>query len=246
MKTTAEHHEIKLREGTLNYTLERKRVKNINLHIKSDGTVWVSASERVPVEEIEAFILRKQEFIKKAIAEFDEKRKNAPKPKQYESGETFYFLGKPLCLQIQFGEVESVKSDGERLYLTLKEPADFQKKERLVKNWFQKKAREICLQVTAEVYLKFEPYGIAYPQVAIRKMTSRWGSCQPQKGKITLNAHLISTPRTCIEYVVVHEFAHFLHPNHAKAFWAFVESMLPDYRERRKELETYGNLVIDR
>lgn len=91
---------------------------------------------------------------------------------------------------------------------------------------------ELC----REIYPLFEPYGIAFPQVKIRYMTSRWGSCQPARGVITLNSRLIDAPRRCAEYVVLHEFAHFIHPNHSKQFYALVESMMPDWREWRQAL----------
>ena len=75
-----------------------------------------------------------------------------------------------------------------------------------------------------------------YPELKIRYMTARWGSCQPQKGIITLNSQLIEKPRRCMEYVVLHEFAHFIHPNHSKDFYTLVESLMPDWKERKWEL----------
>lgn len=68
-------------------------------------------------------------------------------------------------------------------------------------------------------------------------MMSQWGACQPQKGAITLNSRLIEKPRNCIEYVVLHEFVHFIYPNHSRQFWNFVTMMMPDWKERKKELE---------
>ena len=71
----------------------------------------------------------------------------------------------------------------------------------------------------------------------IRNMKSRWGSCQPQRGIITLNARMIAAPREAIEYVVVHEFAHFIHPNHSKEFYTLVEQLMPDWKTRKKMLQ---------
>ena len=85
-------------------------------------------------------------------------------------------------------------------------------------------------------YPQFIPYGAPYPVWTVRSMTSRWGSCQPQTGKITLNSKLIFYPKEAIEYVVVHEFAHFTHPDHSRAFWALVAEIMPDYKERKKLL----------
>lgn len=93
------------------------------------------------------------------------------------------------------------------------------------------------------VYIKFqERFGerIPYPKVKLRYMTSRWGSCRPDMGKITLNSRLLGAPEGCLEYVVVHEFAHFIEGNHSKAFWDVVEEFLPDWKVRRKRLREWG------
>ena len=88
----------------------------------------------------------------------------------------------------------------------------------------------------SEIYTKFKPHGVRYPLITIRCMKSRWGSCQPQTGKITLNGNMIAAPREAIEYVILHEFAHFIHPNHSKEFYVLVESMMPDWKQRREML----------
>ena len=97
-------------------------------------------------------------------------------------------------------------------------------------------AEALLLDICREYYPFFEPYGIAFPKVTFRHMTSRWGSCRPQKHAITLNTALIKVPREAAEYVVVHEFAHFIYPDHSSRFYAVVAQVLPDWKERRKLL----------
>ena len=70
-------------------------------------------------------------------------------------------------------------------------------------------------------------------------MTSRWGSCQIKKNTITLNRRLIETPMECIEYVVVHEFTHFLQPNHSRKFYDLLAVFMPDWEERKNTLEGF-------
>ena len=86
------------------------------------------------------------------------------------------------------------------------------------------------------MYLLVKPYGVKYPMVKIRTMKSKWGSCQPQQGKITLNGSMIASPKEAIEYVVLHELAHFVHPNHSKKFYEFVETLMPDWKTRKEKL----------
>jgi len=74
-----------------------------------------------------------------------------------------------------------------------------------------------------------------------------WGSCQPEKGVITLNSKLIAAPRNCIEYVVLHEFVHFIYSSHSKQFYEFVAMLMPDWKERKSELEKVNehNCIAD-
>ena len=109
MTTPKEYHNIQLKNITLTYLLERKPVKNINLRIKSDGSVCVSANNRVPVWRIEEFIIEKQDYIERAIREYSKKNTQELASKQYVDGETFGFLGKSLCLKVK--EAETVSED---------------------------------------------------------------------------------------------------------------------------------------
>ena len=177
----------------IKYILERKQVKNINLRVRPDGSVRVSASSRIDTSYIDDFVLSKVEFILKALERF-------------ESAET---------TERQFQEeLVKAKSGQESL---LADPAIF-------------------TEILDEVYPAFIPYGIVRPKLRIRTMKSCWASCLVNKGIITLNRKLLMQPRECIEYVVVHELCHFIHPNHSKEFYKFMEQFMPDWRERKGRL----------
>lgn len=100
----------------------------------------------------------------------------------------------------------------------------------------RKEIEALCRQV----YPAFERLGVAWPEIRIRSMVSRWGSCQPANGVLTFARQLAEVPESCAEYVVVHEFAHFIHPDHSPAFHAFLSEMMPDWKERRNLLNTRG------
>ena len=177
----------------IKYILERKQVKNINLRVRPDGIIKVSASPRVDASQIDDFVLSKAEFILKALERF-------------KSAET---------TERQFQEeLVKAKSGQESL---LADPAIF-------------------TEILDEVYPAFIPYGIARPKLRIRTMKSCWGSCLVNKGIITLNRKLLMKHRECIEYVVVHELCHFIHPNHSKEFYKFMEQFMPDWKERKGRL----------
>ena len=91
---------IKLLDREIEYDLQRKRVKNINLRIKPDKTITVSANPRVQISRIERFILEKQEFILRAFEKYSKMQKSLPKPKQYVDGETVKVFGQDFALKV--------------------------------------------------------------------------------------------------------------------------------------------------
>ncbi len=174
------------KDGTkITYNLQYKRVKNINLRIKPDGTVYVSANCCVPLTVIEGFLLSKKDFILNALKKC-EARDNKPL-KQYFSEEEVKSLIGGLC---------------------------------------------------KKVYPYFESKAVEYPQIKFRRMVSRWGSCHTTKGILTFNTNLMYAPIECIEYVVLHEFTHFLQANHSKQFYYELEKVCPRWKEHRNVLKT--------
>lgn len=219
------------------YELERKNVKNLNLHVRRDGSVYVSANKLIPVEQVDAFLESKVSFILNAQKRFAEQAQYRPQPKQYVSGETFYIQGRGLRLQVVQADKDRIYSDGVYLYLEIKEPMDFDKKKRMVSKFLDQQCKQIFGEIVDQVYPVFQKYGVAMPSLRIRDMETRWGSCLAKKGVITLNKRLLEAPRHCIEYVVTHEFCHFIHPNHSKQYYAFLTMLMPDWRERKKVLD---------
>jgi hypothetical protein len=185
---------------------------------------------------VDDFVVRNAGFIQRALQRLEQRRENQPPPIQYDTGETFYLLGKPLSLQVIKGEREGVYVQGQTLCLQTKEPDNFARKQRLMSRFRDEQCRLVFEKWMERVYPAFQPYGISEPTWRMRDMKSRWGSCMPQKGIITLNKRLLEVPEACIEYVVVHEFCHFLQPNHSPAYYAVLERHLPDWKERKRRL----------
>ena len=238
MATKIQQRQVSCENGVISYQLTRKKVKNVNVRIKQDGSVLVSANSRVPVTFIDDFIRQKQEFILSALAKFEEKRElHQDTPKNYISGENYTLLGKSLRLKVEESKNEEVYTDGIYIFLKVKDKDNFRHKEIMMTKWLKEYQMTVFQELILQTYAMFRKYDVPFPTLKIRTMKTIWGSCQPQKGIITLNSRLIEAPRNSIEYVVVHEFAHFIHPNHSKQFWNFVTMMMPDWKERKKGLE---------
>lgn len=238
MRLNPEQRVVHCEDGDIPYLLTRKSVKNVNLRIKPEGKVLVSANNSVPTDFIDAFIEKKQRYIFSALSKYEEKKKLFQSvPKRYVSGESYDLLGKSLRLKVEVNKEENVYTDGVYIFLRVKDKDDFRHKEIMMSKWLKQYQTTVFEELLQEKYLLFEKYGVTYPTLKIRNMTSRWGSCQPKKGIITLNSKLIEAPRNCIEYVILHEFVHFIHPNHSRQFWDFVAMMMPDWKDRKYELE---------
>lgn len=222
---------------TISYVLTRKQVKYINLRIKSNGEVAVSAHRRVPATYVDKFVESKAPFILEALERVEKRREETgDRPHNYETGEIFRLLGRDYTLVVEEAGLEEIFFRGDSLVLRTKWPDHYPHKKNMMEKWMRFFTRKTFSEIIDWAYPQFIPYGAPYPVWTVRAMTSRWGSCQPQTGKITLNSKLIFYPKEAIEYVVVHEFAHFAHPDHSKAFWALVAEIMPDYKERKKLL----------
>ena len=239
-KMKQELRTVQGKERRFQYILTRKAVKNLNMRIKPNSEIHVSANRFVPVKYIDSFVLSHEKTLIKTLDKYEKIRANTLQPLQYVSGEKVRFLGEDLHLLVEAAGIEEAEKIGQFLFLRVKDTTDFVRKERVMKKWFSRMQADIFLEICKEIYPLFKSYGVKYPLVKIRNMKTRWGSCQPQRGIITLNGKMIAAKREAIEYVVLHEFAHFIHPNHSKEFYGLVESLMPDWKERKAMLREIG------
>ena len=221
----------------ISYTLERKPVKNINLRIRADQCVYVSAPKDVTAKAVDVFVKEKSAYILRAIKRFKDKQRFETSGGIFVDGESVTLFGHDMRLKIKSDSRNRVETDGRYVILYVKDAKDVELKKQVLGKWLRKKCREEITAICKSVYPKVKKYGIAFPEIQIREMVSRWGSCSPKKGFVTFNAALVAMPVSCIEYVVMHEFTHFLCPNHSKKFYQQLATFMPDWEERKKRLE---------
>lgn len=225
-------------EGRLiTYEIIRKNVKNLNLRVKQDGQVVVSAGSRVSEAYIEVFVRQKAEWICKALDKVQNQKGILKKEFLPEQENTVLLLGKEFTLFIQAAEKNKIEIAGRQIIMYtrhLQQPVKLKKQWGL---WYDTMARNIFYEAVTELYKSVEPYGVAMPAIKIRNMKSRWGSCSVHGEAITLNKMLLQTPYECIRYVAAHELTHFIQPNHSKNFYRMLESILPDHERMEKELK---------
>jgi len=233
---SSEQRTLQTAAGILPYTFERKDIRNINLRIRPDGCVYVSAPENAEIAAVERFLSAKTEYIQSAKEKFAA-QKVPVYEMQYISGENVTLLGRNLRIQIVKDKAEYVTSDGIYVFIHVRRPDYYNRKKNLLNAWLNEQCSSVFTEIMQQTAKRFAGYGVTMPELRIRNMVSRWGSCQKDRGAIALNRRLIEAPKNCIEYVVMHEFCHLVYPNHSKQFYALLQVMLPDWRESKDLLE---------
>lgn len=233
MKEKQEVRIVRGIERNIEYILTRKAVKNLNMRIKPEGKILVSANRLVPVRYIDEFVLSHEKAIGRTLDKYAKSQEVKVQPLRYVSGEKVRILGEELHLLLEEAKVEGVDKFGQFLILRVKDTTDFARKEKVMKKWLKRKEREVFEDICTAIYPLVKNYGVKYPLIKIRDMKSRWASCQPQRGIVTLNGKMIAAPKEAIEYVVLHELVHFIHPNHSKDFYGLVEKLMPDWKMRK-------------
>lgn len=127
----------------ITYQLEQKPVKNLNLRICKDGSVYVSANRLISPLEVDAFVMSKGAYVLQAIDKFQEMALCRPQAKRYISGETFYIQGHGLRLQLTQASRDAISSDGIYIYLSVKNPEDFEKRQRIVTKFLDDQCKAV-------------------------------------------------------------------------------------------------------
>ena len=203
-------HTVQYGDRTIEYNLERKRVRNINLRVRRDGSVYVSASRLVPQSTIVSFVLSNAARIIKLQDQMAGQSNIIDEHRTITPAEARRVLT-PVV---------------ERIYPVFRDLQSNPEVRRAI-------GRNMGHSLSAIGVRR----DIPMPELRFRTMKSRWGSCNPVKGVITLNSLLVDMPEECQEYVVMHEFCHFLEANHSPRFHAWMTLLMPDWKERKKLLE---------
>ena len=224
---------------TIPYILERKRVKNVNLRIRS-GSVFISAPHWIPLPVIEQFLRDRSDYVLSAL----ERTRKIPFPPCTE-GESILYLGCPHTLSLESASKASVICQPCTIRVSLRTPENGESVRLSLEKWYRSESERICRTYLDKLFPFYAQQGVSFPEIRMRAMRSCWGCCHPSKRVITFNARLAAVPEECIEYVVAHELTHFLHADHSPAFYSALEPVIPDWKMRRKKLRQYSSLLND-
>jgi predicted metal-dependent hydrolase len=207
-----------------NITIVRKKIKNIYIKVKPTFEIIVTVPYFTPKLYIKYIIKKRQKWIQSKIDFFQNKSLDL----KSNNNDIFQYFGKEYKLQIIKNNNEKIILKNKKMILYLN---NNENKQKIIDNWYKQKAKKTLSNI-------IKKYSIITNQdiniLRIKKMKTRWGSCNHKKRYINLNQELIKYPLAFVEYVILHEFAHLTHPNHSCDFYDYIYSYMPDFKKRIK------------
>lgn len=166
-----------------------------------------------------------------------------PRYIDFRDGQELYVMGNRLIIRIAEGGINArAKISGEELLLKLPSGLAQEEKAAAAHNLVRKILTRAHLKNLGARVESFNSchFNFTYNGLTLRDQSTRWGSCSRRSGRISLNFRLFFAPQAIMDYVIAHELAHLKEPNHSKRFWSLVSTAIPDYKERRRWLNSYG------
>lgn len=224
--------------GTVDVEIVRKNIKNVHLKVFRSLEVVLSVPMQVPREWIENFLSKRIKWIDEQITKY-KLSGGTNTLDSIKNGTSVQMLGKDMRVVFEEASKNSIEVDEKRITLLLKDVTDEEFAQKLFLKWWKQAAEDVFQNELDTLYEKiFKKYQVAKPDIYVRKMKTLWGSCTPSKAKVTFNNYLLKANLRCIQYVVLHELTHLIYPNHSKQFYDFLTIHMPDWQERKKQLDT--------
>ena len=218
----------------IEYRLQYSARRTLAIDVHPDLSVVVTAPKGSDDSAVEQRVKKRAAWIVQQQRFFENYLPTLP-PRRYVSGESHQYLGRQYRLRVSEGDSEGVKMGRGQINVVVK---DIGKKERvktLVTRWFRDRAEFVFGELFDDWTPRAERFGIRAKSFQLKKMRNRWGSCT-RDGHILLNPDLIIAPKSCIEYVIVHEMCHLNEHNHSDGFYRLLATMMPDWESRRVRL----------
>lgn len=219
--------------GELSITVTRKAIKNVHLSVHPpDGRVTLAAPAATRIEVARAYAISKLGWIR------DQQKKLASQaresPRQFITRETHYLWGLQRLMTVVYKDTKPfVELDHKHIVLTVRPNATAEKRGKVIHQWHT----SLLHEAVPPLIKKWEPIlKVTVNAYFLRRMKTKWGSCNHRAGNIRLNTELVKKPKNLLEYVIVHEMAHLREPTHNSYFIALLDQHYPSWREARAEL----------
>lgn len=212
----------------------KKDIKNIHLGVYPPyGRIRISVPMKTTDETIRLFVLSKTSWIKKQQQKFLKQERQTQR--EYVAGESHYFFGKRYRLNIIYTDDTPKIEIKRKTYINMYvRPYTTTKEREVIFEKFYRSEIEKLIPVLLRKWQK--KLGVKPKEVRIKKMKTKWGTCNTKPRRIWLNLELAKKPLHCIDYVFVHELIHFIEKNHSEKFIYLLESVLPHWQSTKDEL----------
>lgn len=210
-----------------------KDIKNVHLSVyPPSGKVRIAAPLKMNLDTIRIYAISKLTWIKKQQQKFLEQLREAPREYLYKEGH--YFLGQRYLMKIVEGDLPPfVVIKHKTIQLHIRPNSDLKKKQFILDEWYRQQLKELASPIVE----KWEKImGVSINELAVKKMKTKWGTCNREAKRIWLNLELAKKPIHCIEYIIVHELAHLLERTHNSKFIAYMDNYLPEWKHLKNEL----------
>lgn len=224
-----------LKVNGIEILIRRKPIKNLYLRIEQETLqAVISAPLRMPAADIERFILSKANWLQQKL-DFLAKRRLVFAA-QETAGESLWLWGKKYAVRFIPGRARTVITENEVIFSGNTEESSMEKLTKCIDKLYR--------QQLAQKIEKFAAFWQKRLQLTaggwrIRKMKTRWGTCNTFSRMITINYNLVRLPVECLEYIIVHELAHLYEPSHSSRFKNFLTQNLPDWKQRESLLKHF-------
>lgn len=219
----------------IEYNLLFSDRKTLEISVYPDCSIVVKASASYELPEIELKLRKRARWILKQIRYFQQFSPRTPK-RRYISGETHLYLGRRYQLKVSNGELDMVKLTRGAFLVSCRNDSTQRDTMAMMEDWYSIKASVHFEKSLNRCWSEFEKYQVIKPNFKIRRMQNRWGSLL-NNSMILLNLELIKAPLRCVDYVVTHELCHLIHDNHSRDFYKLLESVMPNWENRKHKLE---------
>ena len=212
----------------------RKDIKNLHLGVyPPNGRVRVAVPLRLDDDAVRLALVSRLGWIRRQQAGFENQDRQSRR--EFVTGESHYFNGRRYRLDvIEHHGLSAVRlRNNSAMELRIRPDADREAREATVHRWYRRRLRDQLPALLA----KWEPeVGVTVTDVRIKKMKTRWGSCNADAGRIWVNLELAKKPASCLAYILVHEMVHFLERDHNDRFRELMDQFMPQWRLHRDEL----------
>lgn len=219
--------------GDIVVDIELKDIKNIHLSVyPPKGRVRIAAPKRMTIDTIRIYAISKLSWIKKQQQKLQMQVREAPR--EFLTKEGHYYLGSRYMLKVvEHDAPPEITVKHKTIEMRIRPETEVQKRLKLMDEWYRAQLKELI----PPMITKWEKImGVSLNEFAIKKMKTKWGTCNCEAKRIWLNLELAKKPFHCIEYIVVHEMVHLLERNHNDKFIAYMNRFLPEWKELKKEL----------